>query len=109
MKKKLYLVILLISVIATGVLLYGRIDVERQTKSVEILADYEEFAIMANQQGMTESELFTVLKDAGVTGVVLKEETLYSMVDEQKPLEYSLYKKSYKRFRLERELWSKGT
>ncbi|MDH8677695.1 DUF5693 family protein [Fusibacter bizertensis] len=92
MKKKLYLVILLISVIATGVLLYGRIDVERQTKSVEILADYEEFAIMANQQGMTESELFTVLKDAGVTGVVLKEETLYSMVDEQKPLEYSLYK-----------------
>ncbi len=92
MKKKIYLAILLISVIATGVLLYGRIDVERQTKSVEILADYEEFAIMADQQGLSNTELFSVLKDAGVTGVALKEETLYSMVDEQKPLEYGLYK-----------------
>lgn len=92
MKKKIYLAILLISVIATGVLLYGRIDVERQTKSVEILADYEEFAIMADQQGLSNTELFSVLKDAGVTGVALKEETLYSMVDEQKPLEYGLFK-----------------
>lgn len=92
MKKKIYLAILLISVIATGVLLYGRIDVEKQTKSVEILADYEEFAIMADQQGLSNTDLFSVLKDAGVTGVALKEETLYSMVDEQKPLEYGLYK-----------------
>ncbi|GAB6106358.1 DUF5693 family protein [Fusibacter bizertensis] len=92
MKKKIYLVILLISVIATGALLYGRIDVERQTKSVEILADYEEFAIMADQQGLTTIALFTTLKDAGVTGVTLKEETLYSMVNEQKPIEYNLFK-----------------
>lgn len=92
MKKKIYMVILLISVIATGALLYGRIDVEKQTKSVEILADYEEFAIMADQQGLTKTELFTILKDAGVTGVTLKEETLYSMVNEQKPLEYGLFK-----------------
>ena len=92
MQKKIYLVILLISVIATGALLYGRINVERQTKSVEILADYEEFAIMADQQGLTRTDLFATLKDAGVTGVTLKEETLYSMVNELKPLEYNLFK-----------------
>jgi len=83
---------MIVSLIATSVLLYGRINVESQAKSVEILADYVEFAIMANQQGLTEVEMFTKLKDSGISGVALKEETLYSMVDELKPIEYALFK-----------------
>ena len=58
MKKKIYMAVLLISIIATGVLLYGRINVESQSKGVEIMADYDEFAMMASQQGLTEIEMF---------------------------------------------------
>jgi len=92
MKKKIYMAVLLLSIIATGVLLYGRINVESQSKRVEVLADYEEFAIMASQQGLSEIELFKMLGEAGISGVALKEESLYSMVDEMKPLEYDLFK-----------------
>ncbi len=92
MKKKIYMAVLLISIIATGVLLYGRINVESQSKSVEIMADYDEFAIMASQQGLTEIEMFKLLGDAGVSSVALKEESLFSMVSEMKPLEYDLFK-----------------
>ncbi len=92
MKKKVYMAVLLISIIATGVLLYGRINVESQSKSVEILADYDEFVAMASQQGLTEIEMFKLLKEAKVSGVALKEETLFSMVNEMKPLEYDLFK-----------------
>ncbi len=92
MKKKIYMVVLLISILATGVLLYGRINVESQSKSVEILADYDEFTIMASQQGLSEIEMFKLLKDAGVSGVALKEESLFSMVNEMKPLQYDLFK-----------------
>jgi len=92
MKKKLYMVVLLASILATGVLLYGRINVESQSKSVEVLADYEEFVVMATQQGLSPVEMFEKLGDAGISGVALKEETLYSMVNEMKPLEYALFK-----------------
>lgn len=90
MRKKIYLVGLLISVIATGILLFGRINVENHAKTVEILADYEEFAVMAKQLGMTDEALFTKLNASGFTGVTLKEESLSSMVLESKPLEYDL-------------------
>ncbi|HAS74676.1 MAG TPA: hypothetical protein DCS67_11085, partial [Clostridiales bacterium UBA8960] len=92
MKKKIYLVLMLVSLIATGILLFNRIQVENQAKSVEILADYEEFAIMATQQGIPTSEMFEMLKDAGVSGIALKEETLFNMVMEGKPIEYDLVK-----------------
>ena len=92
LRKKIYLAILLISLVATSALVLGRVNVEKQSKSVEILADYEEFAIMADQQGLTAEEMFAKLKDAGVTGVALKEETLFSMVDEQKAISYDLLK-----------------
>lgn len=81
---------LIISIIATGVLLYGRINVENVAKSVEILADYEEFALMAKQLNMTDEALFKALNTVGFTGVALKEESLASMVAESKPLEYKL-------------------
>lgn len=92
LKKKIYLFVLIVSLIATGVLLYGRINVESQAKSVEILADYDEFSIMAEQQGLTPVQMFEKLKEAGVNGVALKEESLYSMVQDSKPMEYSLFK-----------------
>lgn len=92
LKKKIYIGVLIISLLATSVLLYGRIKVESQTKSVEIIADYEEFAIMAEQQSLDEVELFKTLNEAGIRSVALKEETLYSMVEEGKPLEYDLFK-----------------
>ena len=92
MKKKIYMVVLLFSLIATGVLLFNRMDTERAAKSVEILADYEEFSLMAEQQDIDIIDMFKMLKDSGVTSVALKEETLASMVNEQKPLEYDLLK-----------------
>lgn len=92
MKKKIYMVVLLFSLIATGVLLFNRMDAERSAKSVEVVADYEEFIIMADQQAIDATDMFIMLKEAGITGVALKEETLFSMVNEQKPLEYDLLK-----------------
>ena len=93
MKKKIYMVIMLVSLIATSILLFNRIQVETQSKSVEILADYEEFAIMAEQQDIPIEEMFEMLKEAGVTGVALKEETLFNMVIEGQPIEYNLVKR----------------
>lgn len=92
MKKKIYLAVMLISIIATGILIYGRVDVELASRRVEILADYEEFAIMAKQQDISVKDMFIMLKDAGITGVALKEETLFNMVNEGKALEYNLAK-----------------
>lgn len=92
MRKKIYLVILILSVIAMGVMLYGRINVENQSKSVEILADYDEFIAMADQQDVADLDMLKMLKEAGVSSVALKEETLYNMVYEGKPLEYGLLK-----------------
>jgi hypothetical protein len=92
MKKKLYLAVLLLSLVATGVLLWGRMSVEQAAKSVEILADYEEFALMAEQMDMPKEDLFAKLAEAGINGVAVKEETLYNMVAEEKPIAYGLFK-----------------
>lgn len=92
MRKKIYLILLIISVIAMGVMLYGRIQVESASKSVEILADYDEFIMMAEQQDVSHSDMLKMLKEAGVTSVALKEESLYNLVYEGKPLEYDVLK-----------------
>lgn len=91
-RQKIYALLLIVSLIATGVLIYGRVQTERAAKTVEILLDYEEFALMADQMDMPVSALFETLKSYGYTSVAVKEETLYNMVLEGQPLSYDLLK-----------------
>ncbi len=90
-KKKVYLVLLCISLIATGVLLFNRVEVEDQAKSVEIIADYTEFTLFAEQLGISEDEMYKELSKTGISSVAVIEDTLYSLVNEQKPIEYGLW------------------
>jgi hypothetical protein len=92
MKKKIYLAVLLISLVATGLLLNGRIQIEAQSKSAEIIADYEEFVIFGEQESLTAEETFAALKDANFTSVAIKEDSLFDLANAAKPLSYNLFK-----------------
>ncbi|MBF4695354.1 DUF5693 family protein [Fusibacter ferrireducens] len=89
-KKKIYLILFVISLIATGTMLWSRINVENQAKTVDIVADYYEFSLFADQLGITDKEMFKTLFEAGISSVALSEDSLYSLVNEQKPIEYDL-------------------
>lgn len=91
LRKKVYLAVFLVSIIGTGFLLFNRIEVENQAKSAEIIADYDEFTALGEQEGMTPKEIFSALSDAHFTSVAIKEETLFSLVDHGQAIEYSLF------------------
>ncbi len=90
LKKKIYLILFVISLIATGTMLWSRINVENQAKTVDIIADYHEFSLFADQLGITDAEMFKTLSESGISSVALNEDSLYSLVNEQKPIEYDL-------------------
>lgn len=91
LKKKIYLLLLCVSLLSTGLLVYNRVIVENNAKTVEMIADYHEFSIFARQLGITDLEIFKELKNAGFTSVAIVEDTLFSMVNDGEPLEYDLF------------------
>ncbi|MBS7527009.1 hypothetical protein KHM83_09985 [Fusibacter paucivorans] len=92
LKRKIYLAVFLVSLIGTGFLLFNRIEVENQSKSAEIVADYEEFVEFGRQLDMTPGETFEALKEAHFTSVAIKEDSLYDLVVNGEPVEYALFK-----------------
>ncbi|GAU78003.1 DUF5693 family protein [Fusibacter sp. 3D3] len=90
LKKKIYLILFVISLIATGTMLLSRINVENQAKTVDIVADYYEFSLFADQLEISDEEMFKTLSESGISSVALSEDSLYSLVNEQKPIEYDL-------------------
>jgi uncharacterized membrane protein (UPF0136 family) len=92
LKRKIYLAVFLVSLIGTGFLLFNRIEVENQSKSAEIVADYDEFVEFGRQLDMTPTETFEALRDAHFTSVAIKEDSLYDLVANDVPIEYALFK-----------------
>lgn len=91
-KQRGFLLILIIAVISTGILLYERINTERQAKTAEIILDYDEFVTFAKQLDMTPEAMFTKMAESQVSSVAIKEDSLYSLVEEGKPITYAIYK-----------------
>ena len=92
LKKKVYLAVFLVSLVGTGFLLFNRLNVENQAKTAEIIADYDEFVALGEQENLTPTETFEVLKDAHFTSVSIKEDTLYGLVEDRQEIEYGLFK-----------------
>lgn len=91
-----YVVLFCVGLIAVGILAFHRNAVERDMNVVDIVADYEDFSMLAKQLGLDETEVLSVMKDAGFTAVGLVEETLVSL-SEQHELEFELYTELKKR------------
>ena len=61
-----------------------RVTLERSDYYVETLADFDEFRDLARKDGMSLDELFSKLKENGVSSVVISEDTLSSLESEGK-------------------------
>ncbi|SDK96225.1 DUF5693 family protein [Natronincola ferrireducens] len=86
-KNALLMAILMISVFVLGVTLNTRIAVEANNKAVDVVLDYPEFRDMAKQSDETLSWWFEKFAGLGVEYVGLQEETLESLLLENKQLE----------------------
>jgi len=73
---KLLLAVLVLSLAVAAFTLYQRLEAEEPYYRVELVADYEKYKELADDMGMPIEDALTDLRDAGVTSVAIKEETL---------------------------------
>lgn len=90
MKKKIIGIILLLSLVATGILVFQRIQTEESAKTWEMVADYDEFLAFSKQTTYQEQDFWKKLYDVGFTSVALSEDTLYELHRQQAGIEYAL-------------------
>ncbi len=76
---RLLLTILILSLIVAVFTLYQRFQIEQPYSRVEVVADYGKYKELADDMGVPLEEVLTGLKDAGVTSVAIKEETLETL------------------------------
>lgn len=86
--KIIYLVIIAASLIAVIYADINRHNAESSSKTVEIIADYEEFSVYADQIGQEPSE---VLAKTGFQSAVLKERNLFDLAKNMSDLEYKVF------------------
>ncbi len=91
--KKLYMIILVISLIVVGIVAFDRIGVESAHKTVEMSLDYEEAKLLADQSEYDLAYWFKHFKSLGFTSVAVKESTLENLKADQKPIEYEVMAK----------------
>ncbi|MGB3368659.1 MAG: DUF5693 family protein [Acidaminobacteraceae bacterium] len=89
-KKALYLLLIIISLFALGVSLNSKVQVERLAKSVEVNIDYYEADLLAKQSDMELVEWLREFKSMGIYGVAIEEESLKTMKQDMKKLQYHL-------------------
>jgi len=89
--KKLYTIILILSLISTALLVWHRIEAESQSKTAEIIADYDEFTALGKQLGIKPEDVYKALNDTYISSVAIKEDTLYTLVQDNEAIEYDLY------------------
>jgi len=87
--KKIVLIMMALSLIATGLLDVSRAKAERQAKTVDIVLDYDEFNEMARQSGRSFENWMAFFADQGVRHVALNEETLKSLKDQGRAVSYA--------------------
>jgi hypothetical protein len=92
MNKKLAGILILLmalSLVATGLLGVSRMKAERAAKTVDIVLDYEEFAEMARQSGKPLENWFEFFASQGVQNVALNEETFRSLKRQGNAISYA--------------------
>ena len=90
MLKKLYMMILVISLVVVGLVAFDRINVENMHKSVELTLDYEEAKILADQSEYDLQWWLQHFESLGFTSVALKESTLENLINDDKPIDYKV-------------------
>lgn len=76
MKKKLLLGIILISLLISLVVMFGRIRLETTSPDVEIVLDYPSFQQLQAKVKIPEEQLLAKFKEAGITSVAIYEKQL---------------------------------
>jgi hypothetical protein len=87
--KNILIVLMALSLAATGLLGVNRARAEREARTVDIVLDYEEFAEMARQSGEPLSQWFSFFAGQGVEHVALIEESFKSLRLQGKPITYA--------------------
>lgn len=87
--KKIVLIMMALSLIATGLLDVSRVKAERQARTVDLVLDYDEFYEMARQSGESFESWMTFFEAQGVRHVALNEETLKSLKAQGKAISYA--------------------
>ena len=107
MKKNIILVFFLIlSIIVASVVLVERIQVESQSRNVDVILDYKELNELAKQSEHDIQWWIQNFKELGVQYVAINEESL-SLLDEQKyPIEYMLGKDAVRNIELDKPYYS---
>jgi len=90
MLKKLYMTILIMSLIVVGFVAYNRVQVENQHKVVEMVLDYEEAKLLAEQSEYDLAWWLNHFKTMGFTSVAVKESTLENLKNDKRPIEYQV-------------------
>ena len=76
--KKLIL-LFIIGLIASGVLVWQRFDVESYYKNYEVDFYYSDLEKLAQQEGKSIDQYLDMMKDTGVMNMFIREETIQSM------------------------------
>lgn len=86
--KKILVIMMALSLIATGLLGVSRAKAERAARTVDIVLDYDEFFEMAQQSGTPFEDWMAFFSEQGLKHVALNEETLKSLKAQGQPLSY---------------------
>jgi len=80
-KKIKFLAVALIAISLLGALYlnYFRIQAEQSYKGVELLVDYDELVSLASSNGLALEEVARSFKEAGATGVMVRERSLHEL------------------------------
>lgn len=81
-ENKILLAIIVVAIIISFIAIGGRISVERQNKSYDIVLDYNEIEAMAQQSDHNVSWWLGEFKKMGITKVGLAEENMVSLMDD---------------------------
>lgn len=91
-ENRVFLIIILIGLIAALVAIGQRFMVESDNRTVDIMMDYEEMTLMAEQSDHDVSWWLSQFADMGINKVGLHEETLKSLTESDKPIKADLVK-----------------
>lgn len=80
-ENKMFLLIIVVAFIVAIAVIGGRINVERNNKSFDVVLDYNEMAELASQSKHDTTWWFEQFKDMGITKVGLAEENLVTLMD----------------------------
>ncbi len=90
MLKKLYIIIMVISLAVVGVVAFKRINVEAQHKFVEMVLDYDEAKLLAEQSDESLQWWMEFFKSIGFGSVAVKESTIENLIADGQDLEYTV-------------------